>query len=98
VSPMSILGWAPGTWYFEATFPVVLTDWDGVIIAEGYAEAMTDWMTEEMVPFSMALEFESPYSEGDPEFMQNGYLILQKANASGLPEHDDAVEIQVVFE
>ena len=97
MSPMTVLGWAPGGWYFEATFPIVLTNWDGLIIAEGYATAMTDWMTEEMVQFESTIEFESPYSEGDPEFMQNGYLILQKANASGLPENDDALELRVKF-
>ena len=33
-SPLTIQGEARGTWFFEADFPVVLTDWDGKIIAE----------------------------------------------------------------
>lgn len=96
-SPLTIEGEARGPWYFEATFPIVLTDWDGRIIAEGYAEAEGNWMTEEFVPFSATIEFASPYADGDPDFMKRGSLILQKANASGLPEHDAAYEMTVYF-
>ncbi len=97
-SPMTVSGSVAGSWYFEATFPIVLTDWDGTIIAEGYAEALSDWMTQEMVPFAAVLEFDRPYSGSDSSFMPSGFLILQKSNASGLPEHDDAVEVPVLFE
>lgn len=96
-SPLVITGEARGYWFFEASFPVVLTNWDGLIIAEHYAQASGDWMTEEFVPFSSTLEFESPYKEGDPDFMKRGTLILHKDNPSGLPEHDDALEIPVWF-
>lgn len=96
-SPLTITGEARGQWFFEATFSVVLTDWDGRIIAEHYATAQDEWMTEEYVPFSAELEFESPYSAGDPDFMKRGTLILQKANPSGLPEHDNALEFTVWF-
>lgn len=97
-SPLTIQGRARGQWYFEASFPVVLTNWDGEIIAEGNAQAQDNWMTEEFVPFRAELRFNSPYQSGDPEFMQNGNLILQKANPSGLPENDDALEIQIKFQ
>lgn len=96
-SPLTIEGEARGQWYFEATFPIILTDWDGLIIAEGFATAQDEWMTTNFVPFTAELEFTSPYTEGDPDFMKRGSLILQKANASGLPEHDDALEITVWF-
>lgn len=96
-SPLVIEGEARGQWYFEATFPIVLTNWDGLIIAEGFATAEGEWMTEEFVPFSAELEFENPWSEGDPDFMKRGFLILQKSNPSGLPENDAALEIQVQF-
>lgn len=91
-SPLVITGQARGNWYFEATFPVVLTDWDGLIIAEGYATTQSDWMTEEFVPFEATLTFDKP-SYGD-----RGSLILQKANPSDLPENDDAYEMTVWFE
>ena len=96
-SPLTLSGEARGMWYFEGDFPVVLTNWDGLIIAEGLVTAQGEWMTEEFVPFLGTLEFASPYTEGDPDFMKNGSLILQKDNPSGLPEHDDALEIPVRF-
>lgn len=96
-SPLKITGKARGTWFFEASFPVTLTDWDGRIIAEHYATADGEWMTEEFVDFTASLEFTNPYNSGDPEFMSRGTLILKKDNPSGLPEHDDYLEIPVYF-
>lgn len=97
-SPLRILGEARGNWYFEASFPIILTNWDGLIIAEGFATAQVNpadggagWMTTNYVPFDATLEFETP------EYGDVGYLILKKDNPSGLPEHDDAFEIQVRF-
>jgi len=96
-SPLELSGEARGYWFFEASAPVVLVDWDGKIIAEGYVVADGDWMTEDFVSFSGELQFTSPYKAGDPDFMQKGTLIFKKANASGLPEHDDALEIPITF-
>lgn len=96
-SPLTVEGEARGMWFFEGSFPVVLVDWDGLIIAEGNAEADGEWMTEEFVPFAAELTFDDPYEEGDPDFMQNGTLILQRANPSGLPENDAALEVPVRF-
>jgi len=96
-SPFTVTGQARGPWYFEASFPVVLTNWDGLIIAEGLATAQEEWMTEDFVPFTATLTFENLYRVGDPDFMQRGSLILKKDNPSGLPEHDDALEIPVRF-
>ena len=90
-SPLTITGEARGTWYFEASFPIALVDWDGLIIAEGHAEAQSDWMTEEFVPFKAILTFKAP------TYKNYGALILRKDNPSGLPEHDDALEIPVLF-
>lgn len=96
-SPVMISGEARGNWYFEADFPIMITDWNGLIIAEGVASADDDWMTEDFVPFTATIEFENPYNDGDPDFMKNGTLILQKDNPSGLPENDDALEIPIRF-
>lgn len=90
-SPLTITGQARGNWYFEATFPVILTDWDGLIIAEGYATATSDWMTEDFVPFTATLTYTTP------SYGANGTLILQKSNASGEPQYDDALEIPILF-
>lgn len=90
-SPLVVKGEARGTYFFEASFPVVLTDWDGLIIAEGIAQAQSEWMTEDFVPFVANLEFKRP------DFGDRGFLILKKDNPSGLPEHDFAKEIPIYF-
>lgn len=92
-SPLTITGEARGFWFFEASFPVVLTDWDGLIIAQGIATAKSDWMTTEFVPFEARLTFiadKNAYSD-------KATLVLRKDNPSSLPEHDDAFEIPVVL-
>lgn len=91
-SPLTVKGRARGNWFFEASFPVVLVNWDGLIIAEGIAKAEGDWMTTEFVPFTAELRFKNP------DYKNNGTLILKKDNPSGLPENDDALEIPVLFE
>ncbi len=90
-SPLVIQGEARGGWFFEATFPVILTDWDGLIIADGIATAQSDWMTNDFVPFTATLTFKNP------TYKNNGSLILKKDNPSGLPEHDNALEIPILF-
>lgn len=95
-SPLTVTGEAPGYWFFEASFPLVLVNWDGLIIAQGYAMTDEEWMTEEHVSFEGTLEFETP--QGDQEFFRRGALILQRDNPSDLPENDDAVEIPIRFE
>ncbi len=90
-NPLTITGQARGYWFFEASFPVFLTDWDGLIIAQGIATAGSDWMTEDYVPFHAELNFSKP------AYRERGTLILKKDNPSGLPEHDAAVEIPVRF-
>ncbi len=97
LNPLMLSGQARGYWYFEASFPITVTNWDGLIIGEGYATASGDWMTEEFVPFTATVEFENPYVEGQPDFMKRGFLILKKDNPSGLPENDDALEIPIFF-
>lgn len=97
-SPLVLTGEARGMWFFEATFPVALVDWDGRIIAETYAEAQSDpatgeinWMTENYVPFKATLNFEKP------DYGERGAIILQRDNPSGLAEHDAALEIPIRF-
>jgi hypothetical protein len=92
-SPLTVTGEARGTWFFEASFPVILVDWDGLIIAEGIATAAEDWMTEDFVPFEATVVFavdSSIYSD-------RATLILRKDNPTGLPEFDDALEIPVTL-
>ena len=96
-SPLQLSGTAIGPWFFEANAPVLLANWDGEIIAEGYVTAQGEWMTTNFVQFEGTLEFTSPYNAGDPDFMKRGTLIFKKDNPSGLPENDDALEIPIYF-
>jgi hypothetical protein len=93
-SPVTVSGKARGYWYFEATFPITIVDWDGRIIGQGYATAQDEWMTEEFVPFTATVSYDLP---ADTPY-RRGAIILQKDNPSGLPENDDALEIPIFFE
>ena len=92
-SPLTVSGQARGNWFFEATAPVTITNWDGLIIGEGYITALDEWMTTDFVPFSGTISYtidpNTPYDRGT--------VIFMKSNPSGLPENDDAREIQVTF-
>lgn len=89
--PLVITGEAKGTWYFEATFGVKLVDSAGTVLAQTYAQALDNWMQEGFVAFESTIE------EADPN-TDNGKLILEKANMSGLPENDFKVEVPVKFQ
>ena len=92
-SPVTLTGKARGYWFFEASFPISIVNWDGLIIGEGYATADGEWMTEDFVPFTATVNFTF-----DPNTPYNrGAIILNKDNPSGLPENDDALEIPVWF-
>ncbi len=89
-SPLLVKGTARGQWYFEASFPLILKDANGKIIAQAPAQAQGEWMTSEFVPFTATLTFPKPATA-------TGILILQKDNPSGLPENDDSIEIPLTF-
>jgi hypothetical protein len=89
-SPLTITGQARGSWYFEADFPIRLEDESGNVLASGVAQAQSDWMTNEFVPYRAQLSFTSPGSD-------NGFLILEKSNPSGLTEQTQELRIGISF-
>lgn len=89
-SPLRITGEARGVWFFEASFPVSLLDGNGRIIAQMPAQAQSDWMTAEFVPFSADLRFSLPETK-------TGTLIFEKDNPSGLPENAAEIRFEVRF-
>lgn len=91
-SPLSVAGQAKGTWYFEATFPLALIDQRGQTVAESFATAKDDWMTENFVPFEGEISFTPPPGQ------TKGTLIFKKDNPSGLPEYEDQLEIPIFFQ
>lgn len=90
-SPLEIEGQARGTWFFEASFPIVLTDGRGNQIAQAIAQTSQDWMTEDFISFQATLKFSKPETE-------NGFLVFKKDNPSGLTENDDQLRVPVFFE
>lgn len=84
-SPLVIEGEAKGTWFFEANLPLKLIDSNNNIIAEGFALAQDDWMTEDYVPFVGSISYET-----EEEIV---YLVIEKNNPSDLPEFDDQIII-----
>ena len=90
-SPLIITGQARGGWYFEATFPIQLTTVHGLVLGNTYAQAQGDWMTENFVPFSATLDFTLPVD------IDQGEIIFEKANPSGLPEHGVEYRIPIKF-
>lgn len=89
-SPLTVWGEAKGPWYFEASFPVKLLDAQGNVLATGPAQAKGEWMTPDFVPFEVTLRFTPPASG-------EGRLVLEKSNASGLPEHAGSIIVPVKF-
>ncbi len=90
-SPLTVMGSARGNWYFEASFPVILQDASGAVIAQKPAQAQGEWMTTDFVPFTVTLTFPTQPAGS------HGTLILKKDNPSGLPQNDDSRQIPVSF-
>src|SRR5690606_30730109 len=89
-SPLTLTGWAVGPWFFEGSFPVELIGPDGTVLASHFVMATDAWMTTDFVPFSGQLEFEITEAT-------QATLVLRRANASGLPEHDAAVRVPLTL-
>lgn len=89
-SPLTITGQISGSWSFEGQFTVMIIDSDSVIIADEPATLQGDWMTVDLVPFEVTLEF-------DPGDSEEGKIIFTKANPSGLPENDESINMNIKF-
>jgi hypothetical protein len=88
-SPLEIKGTARGYWFFEAVLPLKLLTAAGDIVVDYYAQAETDWMTEDFVAFSTILDFNTE--------AENGYLVIMKSNPSGLLENSAQISIPIKF-
>jgi hypothetical protein len=88
-SPLKISGRARGSWYFEASFPVKLYDAKHKLISQTVAQAQSDWMTNDYVPFTATLTFISTTA--------NGTLVLEKDNPSGLPQNENQLAVPITF-
>lgn len=86
-----ISGQARGTWYFEASFPASIEDAVGHVIDQAPAQAQADWMTEELVPFSVTLQI-------PPNYSGPAKIILRNDNPSGDPARDASVSYSVTVQ
>lgn len=93
-SPVVLSGEARGSWFFEGSFPVSIVDAEGAVLGEGFVTANADWMTNDFVPFVGLVEYKLDASVGSST---PGSVVLRKDNPSGLPEHDDSFEVNVVL-
>lgn len=96
-SPLKITGESGGGWFFEGSFPIDLVDWDGKIIAEGIAQAKSDWMTTKFVPFEAELKFAKPANPTNQDYASRGAIIFRKDNPSDMRQHDAAYELPIKF-
>lgn len=90
-SPLVVRGKAKGAWFFEASFPVKLLDALGTERTSVPAQAQSEWMTEDYVPFEVTLPFKV-------ENAQYGTIVFRRDNPSGLPEHDEEFRLAVWLE
>jgi len=87
---MEITGQARG-WYFEASFPVKVTDDKGHVLGSAPAQAQGDWMSTSSVPFVCDLSFVVPQN------VTKGFIVFSKDNPSGLAKNDDSFSVPVTF-
>ncbi len=86
----TVSGFAPGPWFFEASFPIQVRDNENSKIGQGIAQAQGDWMTTGLVPFSVTITVNN--------YSGPAMLVLLRDNPSGLPENDDSFEIPIVIQ
>jgi hypothetical protein len=87
----TVIGKAPGNWFFEASAPLMIQAPDGSKIAQGYVQAIGEWMTTELVDFTGDVNISTSYSGP-------ATLVLMRDNPSGLPENDDSIEIAIIVQ
>lgn len=87
----TVTGKARGTWYFEASFPIQVLDKDGKVMTTVVAQAQSDWMTTEFVPFKAEVKVPESY-------IGKATLLLKNDNPSGLPERDSSASIDITIE
>lgn len=88
--PIKIKGGAKGTWFFEASFPLKLVNQRGNVIISSYVMTDEEWMREDFISFETEMTSDQIAGGASPY-----YLVLEKANPSGLPENADELSIPI---
>lgn len=87
----TVIGKARGPWYFEASFPVFVLDASGTVLVTAIAQAQSDWMTNDFVPFEAYIKVPESY-------IGKATLLLKKDNPSGRKEHDASISFPIHIE
>jgi hypothetical protein len=90
--PFTVSGQVPGNWSFEASFPVELLDKNGNSLTTIPAQLTGDWMTTDLVPFTIT------FDATDLDYVGKATLVLHKDNPSGLSENDDNVTLDITLQ
>lgn len=90
-TPLTVTGKARGNWFFEANAVLRLLDAQQREIASGTVQALSDWMTDDLVAFEGRIRFVSPAAE-------TGTLVFQNDNPSGLPGNQKECRVPVRFD
>ncbi len=90
-SPVVVNGQAPGTWFFEAVLPMSIETAAGEVLAEEIFVTDQDWMTEELIDFSLDIEF-------DTADTNLGSLKIIKNDVSDIPRNKNFFYLPVRFQ
>lgn len=86
-----INGKARGTWFFEASLPIIVKDSQNKELGVFLAQAQDDWMTENFVEFNAKIDLAGLGLRKGEKI----YLIFKKDNPSGDPKFDDSQQFQI---
>jgi len=90
-SVITLKGFARGTWFFEAVFPVVVEDRLGNVIGTGHGQAGADWTTTNFVPFTISIHLDNAY-------FGEASVVLKRDNPSGDPSRDASLSFPIVIQ
>lgn len=79
-SPVTVTGQAPGTWFFEAVLQFEILSDDGGVVGEEIFVTDEMWMTEDLLDFSLEIEFDSPDAN-------LGFIKVIKHDVSDIPRN-----------
>ncbi len=90
-----INGSVPGFWFFEGSFPVDLVDANNVVFATVLATSSEDWMTSNIIPFTITLPETLSYTGP-------GKIVFTRDDPSGgessIPVSETTATILVTFQ
>ena len=90
---VEIKGQLRGTWFYNGSVPIRLENADGVVVADGLAQADGSWASDTPVPFTAFLSFIYPQNAKRGP----GKLVIIKNNTTGDPTQNEQREIPIIL-